>query len=390
MSIEAPPAVDDLPGIVIDQAAPPLNRREKKKVKKAEKKTEREALVADHLAKIHEQSYPNENERLAKYDFPFMVLAGANTPINLDQAVEFAKMWNSDPPYANREVEKRIREAAMAAKREVAPLKKSRFSSLRNSLGILTQGELPTTSKMAALRLEEEDDVEKKEKLEDLRDQLWISEKTKGRHSSGFVVFVGGTYGNGLLSGGPNGGIVFEPRDPETKKRKHDAFLSVKGKAVLPGGGPVVGIHKHGLEKFYSILGLTYSSGHPYRDEQVRLKFPLVETSFGKLSGATHEAPLLFYAPIAYMLGMPEVAHSIYSLGFPHYLFAKPHIGLDVQDERLRPVQEKIAKYSARAQVRLEPINSKVSELLEPIKQRLPRLPGRKKGKDSEPQDSSL
>lgn len=341
---------------VSPQEVVPLSKRRARRIVK---KAERAVRTAEKVQEIHRQSFPDEEARLAVYD-SFLEKVRNNNSLSLGQAIKFVRQWNSDPSFVNRGVEKRIRDAARERGDDVPPLKKYRFASVKTCLRIMGQGQIPATTREANRAIAEDAGRRTKKNLTRLHDQLQISEKTKGRHASGFVLFAGGTYGNGAVNAGPNGGVVFEPRDPETKRRKHDAFISIKGKVVFPGRGAVLGARKHGVEKFYSAFGLTYSSGHPYRDEQVRMKFPLVETNFGKLSGATHEAPLLFYAPLANALGFPDVANWIYSLGFPNYYFARPHLGLDVQDERLRPIQETIAKYSAKAHVRLEDIKEKL------------------------------
>jgi hypothetical protein len=344
MPVEAP-----IIAVNTDPAAPSpidLNRRDRRILRRTEKKLQRKKLVQERLIEINEKLYPHEDEKIRQYD-PFQNQI-KNGETDLNSALEFTKLWNNDPSYVRRQVEIKLRETAKDAGRDPGKLSGWKFSSPEKSLEILGNGEIPTTAKEASRKMQDETDPKRLATLIKLHDQLALSEKTKGIRNSGAIIEAGLAYGGGPLGVGANVGINIEPKDPNKKRRKLDAFVGLpRTKLLFPGFTPVAGFRKQGIEKSGSLLGLTYSKDHPYRGDQAKAKVTFVEVSAGESSGVGLEAPLAFLIPLAVSVGAYDVASYIYSLG-PHALFYKPQLVINFKDERLRPAQEVVAKMSSR------------------------------------------
>lgn len=322
-----------------------IGRRDRRRLRRTQKRFQREILVAERLAETRDKIFPDEDERLAQFD-PILDQTRKGK-FNLNSAVDFAKLWNNNPPFIRRRIEMNLRDAAKDAGHDPGPLPRRKHSSLEANMTFLGQGKIPATLEEADRRIEEETDPATVESLTSLRDQLDLAKKTKGNRSSGVVVHGG--LGVGWGPGGlqANIGAESQPGDP-AEHRKYDVFVAVPGvKVIAPMITPVLGFRKHGLEKSVSAAGVGVSK-HPYLDEQVKANPPFIGLAAGKqFSGFKLEAPLALLAPLANLVGADEIASYIHSLGLYGY-FIKPQLVVNFQDERLRPVQDRVAKISAR------------------------------------------
>ncbi len=353
------PAGQEVPELGIQ-----VKNSEKKPAKPLEKvlkKRAHEKRVKTRRSELHEHSFPDEEEKLARYDYPFMILARDNSPVNLDQALDFAKMWNNDPPHVRRAVESQLRESAINATQEIGKLKRYRSSSLENCLEILGGGNIPSTPHRVDQAIPDEADQSARDKLTDLREQLELARKTRGYRSSRLVI-------DGGLGIGPpaliplglrfNLGADFQPKDP-SGHRRHDLFIQPSVK-ILGSLTPVVGFRDRGIEKSLT-LGVGGAKGHPKKGNQLKTTPPFVGFAAGeKMSGFSLEAPLILLAPVASFLGAHELAAYIHSLGNLGYII-KPQIVANFQDERLRPIQEMAINVSAHIGARTEVIKDRLS-----------------------------
>lgn len=345
--------------------------RAEKILRKSARKLHRKELRTERYEGIVNQLFPDKT-RIQRY-IPHIDQVRYN-PLEpkpddrLSHAVEVATKWNEDDEYLHvrRQAAKDFRDVSIDAGYDpgkVAWWKISKVGACLESLD-KGQGKIPTTSKDAARRIEEAQDSPDLETLMKLQDQLEIAEKTQGRKSSGMVVEVGASavlplpyVGVGVNT---NVGIELAPAN-----RRGDVFLA--SKMIVPGGfvGPVLGVHKRGIQRGISVGGFGHSVS-PHKGEQDTGGIGPLGLAYGKVSGIKIETPpLALLAAGAVLVGAHEAASLIHSLG--PYAYLKLQLVISGQDERFRPLQEKLARVSARVDVRLDI-----------IKEHLPKIPKRK------------